>query len=76
MDNSLLILDYLKKYKKLFSDEIFVSCDGLGNESGKDLKHTKYVLNRYETLISSCQNANYQNLEKILFLVLEIQKQI
>ena len=47
MDNSLLVLDYLKKYKRLFSDEIFVSCDGFGNESRKDLKHAKYVLNQY-----------------------------
>ena len=64
MDNSLLVLDYLKKYKRLFSDEIFVSCDGFGNESRKDLKHAKYVLNQYETLISNCQKCQLSEFRK------------
>ena len=67
MDNSQLVLDYLKKYKRLFSDEIFVSCDGFGNESRKDLKHAKYVLNQYETLISNCQNCQLSEFRKIWF---------
>ena len=64
MNNSPLVLEYLKKYKRLFSDEIFVSCDGFNNENRKDFKHPKYALNQYETIISNCQECQLSEFRK------------
>ena len=55
MNNFLLINNYLKIYKKLFSDEIIIPEQVLNKNNKSKLKNENDALIRYECIINNCK---------------------
>ena len=55
MSNSQQVCNYFKKYKQLFSKEIYISQKKSEGQNLKKYNEPKYNLNQYESLISNCQ---------------------
>ncbi len=55
MSNSLSVCNYLKKYKKLFSNEIYASPNKFKYKKIENRKSHSYDIDQYRSLISNCQ---------------------
>ena len=63
MDNFLLISNYLKRYKKLFSNEIFIPQQVTFKNKQDDFINGKDVLIPYECIINNCKKCQYSSLK-------------
>ena len=50
MNNFLLIHDFLKKYKKLFVNELFIPPKAFAKEEARSNSAAKYELTKYENI--------------------------
>ena len=55
MSNSLSVCNYLKKYQKLFSNEIYASPNKSKYKKIENQKSHSYDIDQYRSLISNCQ---------------------
>ena len=64
MNNFFLIHDFLKKYKKLFLNELFITPKGLFNQESRNNLDLKYELNKYENSICNCEECHLSKIRK------------
>lgn len=64
MNNLLLISNYLKTYKKLFSNEIFIPHHGTLKDKQDNFIDRKDVLIPYECIINNCEECQFTGSKK------------
>ena len=64
MNNFLLIHDFLKKYKKLFVNELFIPPKAFVKHKARSNSGSKYELRKYENSICNCQECHLSEIRK------------
>ena len=64
MNNFLMIHDFLEKYKKLFSNELFIAPKVLVKQQARSISDKKYELKKYENSICNCQECHLSETRK------------
>ena len=64
MNNALMIHDFLKKYKKLFVNELFITPKVLVKQDFSSNSNAKDELKKYETSICNCQKCHLAEIRK------------
>ncbi len=67
MNNFLLISNYLKKYKKLFSNEIFIPKQLLSENRSSNSLNEKGALIQYECIINECGECQFSDSKSDFF---------